>query len=619
VEEARKNMESASMSEIKKMEANTIPALFWSRTIEWADRVAMCHKDFGIWKSITWKEYGENAKYVCLGLISLGMNPGDRATIMSENNPEWLFSDMGILAGGGISVGIYTTDSEQQVAYILNNCDSRFHFVEDEEQLDKVLEVREKVPTLEKIIIFDMEGLRHFQDPMVISFEALLGIGRELELQEPVLFDQRRNEPRPDETAILIYTSGTTGPPKGAMMSHRNILDTNKIQNEANPCSEKDEILSFLPLCHIAERNLSVFNALLVGYVVNFAEGPDTVPENIREVAPSVFFAVPRIWEKFYSSLVLAMKDSTRFEKKAFDWGIRIGKKRAALKLSGNPVPGYLQILYALVDLTVLRNLKKSIGLNKARQLTSGAAPISPDLLHFYYALGLPMREVYGQTECCGPGTIHHGDDVKVGTVGKPLPRCEVKIAETGEILFRGPNVFLGYWKDPERTKETIDAEGWLHTGDVGRIDEDGHLIVTDRLKDIIITAGGKNVTPTEIENQLKFSPYINDAVVIGDGRKYLTALIMIDEETVMKYAQEKRVPFTTYDSLTKAAEIMNLLEQEVNKSNEKFSRVEQIKRFHLINIQLSADDDEVTPTMKLKRKYVMKKFSKEIEAMYGR
>jgi len=599
------------------MRTDTIPTLFWSRSKEWADRVAMREKDFGVWKSITWKEYGEKAKHACLGLISLGLKRGERATIMSENNPEWLFSDMGILAAGAISVGIYTTDSAQQVEYILNNCGSRFHFAEDEEQLDKVLEARKNVPSLEKVIVYDMEGLRHFSDPMVISFDQLLEIGRDMERKDPSLFEKRLQEPAPDDIAILIYTSGTTGPPKGSMMSHRNIIVTNEIQNEANPCTHEDEILSFLPLCHIAERNITAFNHLRVGYIVNFAEGPDTVPENIREVSPSVFFAVPRIWEKFYSTLVLTMKDSTWFEKAAYHRAIQIGTKRASLRLAHKPVPASLQMLYTIADWTVLRNLKKSIGLNKSRQLTSGAAPISSDLLLFYNALGLPIREVYGQTECCGPGTIHHGDDVKVGTVGKPLPRCEVRIAETGEILFRGPNVFQGYWGDPERTKEAIDEEGWLHTGDVGRIDKDGHLIITDRLKDIIITAGGKNITPTEIENQLKFSPYINDAVVIGDARKYLSALIMIDEDTVMKFAQENRVPFTTFETLTKAPEVIELIDGEVAKVNKKFARVEQIKRFHLIGIKLTTDDDEVTPTMKLKRKYISQKFKQEIEAMY--
>jgi long-chain acyl-CoA synthetase len=401
------------------------------------------------------------------------------------------------------------------------------------------------------------------------------------------------------------------------MISHRNILSVMKMQNEVNPGRPDDELLSFLPLCHIAQRNVSVFNPLMVPYKINFVEDLETVPENIREVSPTVFFAVPRIWEKFYSSLILRMKDSTRFEKLAFKWAMSIGKKVSDRRLKKEDIPLYLKALFKLSDWAVLKNLKKMIGLSRARYLLSGAAPISPDLLKFYHCLGLDMREVYGQTENCGPTSIHWEGDTKFGTVGTPLPNAEIKIAEDGEILVRGPHVFMGYYKDPEKTRETI-VDGWLYTGDVGRIDEDGHLHITDRKKDIIITAGGKNITPSEIENQLKFSPYINDAVVIGDRRRYLTALIMIDEENVMKYAQENRIPFTTYASLTRAPEIIKLIQKEVDKVNEQFARVETIKKFRLIDIQLTTDDDEITPTMKLKRKFVSERFKDLIESMYS-
>jgi long-chain acyl-CoA synthetase len=576
----------------------------------------MREKDLGIWRDIPWREYGENAKHVALGLISLGMRKGDRVAIISENKPQWLYSDLGILCAGGVTVGIYTTDSPKQIAYIMAHSGARFYIAEDEEQLDKILEVRGDLPHLEKIIIIDMEGLRRFQDPMAMSFDDLLRCGRELGQQDPGLFERRIREPRPEELAILIYTSGTTGPPKGAMISHRNILDVVEMQDEVNRGFETDELLSFLPLCHIAQRNVSVFNALKAGYTINFVEEMDTVPENMREVAPTVFFAVPRIWEKFYSALVLRMKDSTPLEKVAFRWAMGIGRKVSDCRLSQRPVPLHLRALFALADWTVLRNLKKFIGLNRARYLLSGAAPISPDILRFYHALGLDMREVYGQTENCGPTTIHYQGDVKFGTVGRPLPRAEVRIAEDGEILIRGPHVFMGYYNDPEKTREAI-VDGWLHTGDVGRLDEDGHLVITDRKKDIIITSGGKNITPSEIENQLKFSPYINDAVVIGDGRRYLTALIMIDEENVMKYAQDNRIPFTTYASLTRAPEIIKLIDNEVEVVNRQFARVETIKQFRLIDIKLTTDDDEITPTMKLKRKFVSERFKELIEGMY--
>jgi len=325
---------------------------------------------------------------------------------------------------------------------------------------------------------------------------------------------------------------------------------------------------------------------------------------------------VPRIWEKFYSALILTMKDSTRLEKLAFKWATGIGQKVSEYRLNGNKPPFYLKALFKLADWTVLKNLKKIIGLDRARYCISGAAPISPDLLKFYHGLGIDIREVYGQTENCGPTSIHYENDVKFGTVGKALPRAQIKIAEDGEILLKGPHVFMGYYNNPEKTRETI-VDGWLYTGDVGRIDEDGHLIITDRKKDIIITAGGKNITPSEIENELKFSPYINDAVVIGDRRKYLTTLIMVDDENVMKYAQDNRVPFTTYASLTKTKEVIELIQKEVNRANKKFARVETIKKFRLIHIQLTTDDEEITPTGKLKRNFVSEKFKEEIESMY--
>jgi long-chain acyl-CoA synthetase len=461
-----------------------------------------------------------------------------------------------------------------------------------------------------------MEGLRDFSDPMAMSFDELLELGKQNEDIESGRLEKRLEETKTDDLAILIYTSGTTGPPKGAMISHRNILNVMEMQNEVNQGYESDEILSFLPLCHIAQRTVSVFNPLLSGYKINFVEELDTVPENMREVSPTFFFAVPRIWEKFYSALILTMKDSTRLEKLAFKWATGVGQKVSEHRLNGDQPPLHLKALFKLADWTVLRNLKKVIGLDRARYCLSGAAPISPDLLKFYHGLGIDIREVYGQTENCGPTSIHYENDVKFGTVGKALPRAQIKIAEDGEILLKGPHVFMGYYNDPEKTRETI-VDGWLYTGDVGKIDEDGHLIITDRKKDIIITAGGKNITPSEIENELKFSPYINDAVVIGDRRKYLTALIMVDDENVMKYAQENRVPFTTYASLTKTEEVNQLIQKEVDRANKKFARVETIKKFRLIDIQLTTDDEEITPTGKLKRNFVSKKFKDEIESMY--
>lgn len=595
---------------------NTVPRLFWNRVQEWGEKTAMREKVYGIWRDIPWQEYGEKSRYVALGLVHFGLLKGDRVAVINTNNPQWLYSDMGILSAGGVTVGIYSSSSANQVAHMMGDCGAKFAVVEDEEQLDKMLEIREVLPQCEKIFVIKQEGLRDFSDPMVMPFEQLLELGRIMHQQDPALFEELLLKARPEDLAILIYTSGTTGPPKGSMISHQNLFAIVQAWIRLNPGFMNDEILTFLPLSHVLERLFSGIVPMLIGSVCNFAEDMATVPQDIREVSPTLFFAVPRIWEKFYSSLVLRIKDSTPLEKLAYKWAMEIGKKVSVYRVSLHEPPLYLKIIYELAQRIVLKNLRKFMGLDRVRYCVSGAAPISADLLAFYQSLGMDIREAYGLTESTGAATTHYAGEYKYGTVGKPLPGIQIRIARDGEILIKSRTVFMGYYRDPEKTSEVI-VDGWLHTGDVGRVDEDGHIVITDRKKDIIITAGGKNITPSEIENQLKFNPYINDALVIGDRRKYLTCLIMIDGENVMRYAQENRIPFTTYASLTRAPEVINLIQKEVNNVNRQFAQVETIKKFRLIDIQLTDDDDEITPTMKLKRKFISEKFKDQIEEMY--
>jgi long-chain acyl-CoA synthetase len=576
----------------------------------------MREKVYGIWRDISWKEYGEMAKKVALGLRSLGLEDGDRVAIASENNPEWMYCDHGTLLAGGLSVGVYPTDSVAQVEYIVNHCSAKFYVAENEEQLDKILEVREHTPSVRRIVVLDSEGLRHFSDPIVTRFDELVMLGEEFDRADQSLFPKLRSIAKPEDTAILVYTSGTTGPPKAAMLTHFNLLSAVDAWNFVVDAAPSDDILTYLPLCHVAERIFSGFGPLRGGYVINFAEELDTVPQNFREVSPTIFFAVPRFWEKFYSALVLRLKNSTYFQQLAFETAMAIGRKVSDCVLAGEKPSPWLRGMFRIADYAVLGNVKRFIGLDRARIAISGAAPVSPDLLKFFHSMGVDMREGYGQTESTGPVTVHRPGKVKFGTVGTPIPGFEVRIADDGEILIKGPGVFHGYYGEPEKTAETV-VDGWLYTGDVGTIDEESNLIITDRKKDIIITAGGKNVTPSEIENQLKFSPYVNDAVVIGDGRKYLTALIMIDDENVMQYAQDNRIPFTTYASLTESPEVIKLIEGEVDKVNKRFARVESIKAFRLISVVLTTDDDEITPTGKLKRKLVSETFRELIDSMY--
>jgi long-chain acyl-CoA synthetase len=595
---------------------DTLPKLFRQVVRDRGDAVAMREKHLGIWRSISWRQYGLRAKHVGLGLVALGLRPKDVVSVIAENCPEWLYTDLGTMSVGGVTNGIYTTDSAKQIEYILNDSGTRFFFAENEEQLDKILEVRARCPQLVKIIVFDMEGLRGFTDDQVMPFEELLALGARYEREHASAFDPMVEIARAEDLAILVYTSGTTGPPKGSMLSHRNILVQLGFSDFITEPREGDQQLSFLPLAHIAERTFSVFYPLHSGATVNFAENIDTVPLNVREVAPAVFFAVPRIWEKFYSGVELRMREATLAGKLAYGWAMKVGGRMAEARIEGRRPTAWLRLLHRAADFLVLDNIRRSIGMHRARGAATGAAPIAPELVKWYLSLGIDMREVYGQTENCGLATAMPGDRIRLGTVGRARPDTEVALSPEGEILLKGPHVFLGYYKNPEKTAETV-VDGWLHTGDVGAIDGEGFLTITDRMKDIIITAGGKNVTPSEIENQLKFSPYISDAVVIGDRRKFLSCLVMIDHETVAQFAQERNVPFTNFTSLCRAREVQDLIWGEIERVNRQLARVETVKKFSLIEQILTAEDEELTPTMKLKRAYVNAKYKDIIDGMY--
>jgi long-chain acyl-CoA synthetase len=595
---------------------DTIPRYFLEQARARGGKVAMRAKRFGVWEAISWTDYLDRAERVGNALLALGLTRGDTSAIISENRPEWLFADIGAMLAGAVSAGIYTTDSAKQVDYIVNDCQARILFAENDEQLDKILTVRDRCPTLLRIVVFDLSGLRDFSDPQVMGFEELLDLGARFRAENPGRLEAEAMAAAPDDTAILIYTSGTTGPSKGAMLNHRNLMCSLQLGVPGFEIGPDDEQLSFLPLCHIVERNFGVILPLRNGSVVNFAESPEAVPENIRELQPTYFFGVPRIWEKFYSGVSIRMKEATWFGRMAYALALAIGARHAAARLEWRTPPLTDRILFWLADQLVLRNIKRSIGLDRARFCLSGAAPISPDLLRWLMSHGVNINEAYGMTESTGIMTVQPYGRVKLGTVGTPVPYGEVRLGAGGEILYRGPNIFQGYLNKPDKTEEAL-VDGWLHTGDVGVMDKDGYIRITDRMKDIIITAGGKNITPSEIENQLKFSPYISDAVVIGDRRKYLTCLIMIDHENVLKFAQDNNIPFSNFASLCRAPEVVQLVAAEVEKVNRNFARVETIKEFRLIDQQLTAEDDELTPTMKLKRKFVNEKYKPLIDSMY--
>lgn len=593
---------------------STMPAAFLQAVEMRGDRVALRSKDRGLWRAYSWRDYGEQVRRIALALMARGFQPQDRSCILADNCPEWFFAEMAVITAGGISSGIYATNSPEQTAYVINDCQARVVFVENEEQLDKVLQVRADLPSLEWIVVFDMEGLADFSDPMVISLADLTKAG------DPALDAEWRRRiagVRPEDTVILIYTSGTTGPPKGAMLSHTNLIYQAASLNIVMQIGPGDELLSFLPLSHIAERLISVLRPIFNGSVANFAESPDTMAQNLREISPTVFFAVPRIWEKFYSRATIAVEDGTWLERQAFRLAFQLAFRRRELLDEGGKVPLWLRLAHGVMDRTVLHRTRKLLGLERVRYVTTGAAPIAPELIRWYLALGVEMMQAYGLTETAGVASLPLPGQHRLGTVGKALPGSEIRLSDQGEILIRGPHVFQGYWQKEEQSRAAI-VDGWLNSGDIGEIDSDGFIRVIDRSKDIIITSGGKNISPSEIENQLKFSPYISDAIVIGEARPYLSALVMIDYDNIAKHAQDNAIPFTNYASLCARSEIRDLIAAEVEAVNQRFARVEQIKKFRLIDVELTTEDEEFTPTLKLKRNVVAKRHKALIDAIYA-
>ena len=591
----------------------TVPALLRARCLENGAATAHREKDLGIWQAYSWNDYLTHARLIGMGLRALGLQRGDVLSILSEDNKEWMYCDMAAQCMGAVSSGVYTTDSAAQLAYLVNDSGTRFLFLENEEQLDKFLEVDAQMPSVEKVIIFDPEGLHSFSHPKCMTLDALYDLGR---AGDEAVFNAEIDAVKPSDVGVLIYTSGTTGQPKGVKLTQENIVAGMEASLFGLPFEKHAEQLCFLPLCHILERIVSLYTPLIVSSTVNFAESPETVFDNLREVSPHGFVAVPRVWEKVYSRVLIMAQESTWVGRMAFGLALRAGQKRAAYTLEGQDVPPGVALNYRVWDFLVLANLRRLLGMDRMARGLTGAAPISPELLKWYHAIGVPLYEGFGMSETTGVGTINLPGANRTGSVGRPNPGVQVRIAPDGEIQVKGLNIFSGYLNKPDKTAEAFTEDGWLRTGDIGREDA-GYFTITGRMKDIIITAGGKNITPAEIESRLKFSHYISDAVVIGDRRKYLTCLVMIDQENVEKYAQDHKVPFGDFRSLCRAPQVLDLIRAEVDAVNKEFARVEQIKDFRLIDVLLTAEDEELTATMKLKRATVEKRHKALIDAMY--
>ena len=594
----------------------TLLKLFRERVQKLGGAVALREKQKGRWRPITWNEYYDHVMKASLGLKGLGLERGDRVSILGDNCPEWLYADLATQAAGGISVGVYPSNSATQVKYILGHSRSKFVVVKDQEQADKVLAVKSELPWLKKMIVIDMKGLRKYGNPILLSFRELENKGETLAEGDPSLFPNMIEETRAEEVAIIVYTSGTTGPPKGAMLSHRNITALVDSFFEVLPIFKSDSLVSVLPLCHVAERLFSLFIPMRNGCTINFAESIDTLQADLAEISPTIFLTVPRILEKIHSAVAIKIQDAHPLKRWAYRKALPIGQDMAEGRLFKKEARILSRLFYPLAYLFVFRPLRNRLGLLQVRECVSGAAPLSTDVMKFFHAIGLSVKEAYGLTECTGVLSVHRSEDIEIGTVGRPIPGWEYKLAEDGEILIRGPSAFEGYFQDEEATRRAK-REGWVYTGDIGEFNERGNLKITDRKKEILITASGKNIAPSEIENRLKFSPYIKEAIIIGDRRPYLTALIQVDYDNVADWAQRMNLPFTNYKNLARNAEVYKLIQGEVEKANQELSRVEGIKKFALLEKELDRDDDEMTATMKVKREIIEKKYRGLIETLY--
>jgi len=588
-------------------------------------KVALREKYLGIWREITFGDYWDAAETVAHALLAFGIEVGDRVAIHSENRPEWLFADIGIQAVRATSMGLYPTNPPPEVQYLLENSGSRILIAEDQEQVDKALAVKDQLPALEKIVYIEPRGIRNaYEDPILLSWADFLEQGRTHREAHPRAVDEIMAQSSEDDIATLVYTSGTTGPPKGAMLSVRNINYAIATGGSSGgfvdpPPREDDLILSYLPLCHAYERAFSEWFGLSAGSVVNFAESIETIQQDLREIQPSIFQSVPRIYEKMHAGVLVRAASASRLKKLNYAiWIKQADSIGRTLERTGGRHTIGTRIRYGLGWAFLYRALKERLGLRRCRHAISGAAPIAPEILRFFMGIGVPIYEAYGMTENAIVATTNRPQRVRLGTVGEAYQGVELRIDDaTGEILVRHDAVFVGYWGMDEATARTIDEEGWLHTGDVGEWVDGTYVKIVDRMKDIIITAGGKNISPSEIENTLKTSPFISEAVVIGDRRKFLSALIAIDFEVVSSWAQSKRIAHTTYRDLTEKEEVRSLIQKAVDECNEKFASVENIRKFAFFPKELDEDDGELTATQKVKRAAIEDRFRDLIEEMY--
>jgi long-chain acyl-CoA synthetase len=538
--------------------------------------------------------------------------------MIGDNRPEGLMAEMAALCAGGVGVWLFQDSLIDEVAYIIDHSDCRFLMGEGQEEVDKALSIKGKCPKLQKVVWDDPKGLRGYEDPLLISLKNVLERGRELDQKEPALFDVLVRTGKGSDVALLFYTSGTTALPKGALLSHRNMLTMGQNLMRVDPCYESDDFVSFLPFAWIGEQMMSLSCGLLAGFTINFPEEPETAQENIREIGPQVMFSPPRIYEQMVRTVQVKYLDATWIKRTIYEWSMAVGYRVADLKFAKKPVPVWLRILGLLAHFTVHKKLRDHLGVSRIRNTYTGGAAMGPDHFRFFHAIGVNLKQIYGQTEIAGISALHRDGDIKFDTVGKPIPGTEIKVTPEGEIISKSPSVFLGYYRMPTETAKTL-RDGWLYSGDTGFIDSDGHLVVFDRTKDVMILPDGTKFSPQYLETRLKFSPYIKDVWVIGDGRPFVAAVVCIDYSVVGKWAEDRNIPYTSYPELSQKAQVYDLVLKEIVKMNKGLPKVARVRRFVNLFKEFDADDDELTRTRKIRRAFVEQRYREIMEAVYAR
>jgi long-chain acyl-CoA synthetase len=603
--------------------ARSLPALLVRNAERFGNQsIALREKEFGIWQSVTWQQYLEHVRDFSLGLISLGLRPGETLGIIGDNRPEWVYAELAAQAAGVVPFGIFQDSILSEVAYIIEHSEAAVLVAEDQEQVDKILDLKEKLPRLKKVIYTDPKGLWDYEEDLLIAFSQIEKLGRELHQQEPDLFDKNVRAIKDSDLAIVCYTSGTTGNPKGTLLTHANILSMVAALNEADFKSPQDQFLSFIPLPWIVEQTMSVFSALYAGYTVNFPEEPESAMTDLYEIAPSLVVASPRMWEGISRQVMVKHLDASFFKKFIYNLCLPIGYRWAEFKFEKKEPSLGWKILYWLAYAAMFRALRDRLGFSKVRSAMTGGAALGPDVFRFFHALGVNLKQIYGQTEVAGYSTIHRDGDINFDSVGIPVPAAEISIFQpdpegVGEIISRGPGLFQGYLKDEESTRSTI-IDGWMHTGDAGYFTDDGHLVIIDRVKDLMHLKSGAKFSPMFVENKLKFCPYIVESVVLGHEQDYVTAMICIDYKHVGKWAEDHRINYTTYSDLAGKPEVYDLIEREVVRVNSTLPEKARINKFLLLYKELDPDDEELTRTKKIRRGFINKKYVMEIDALYS-